>query len=114
MKFKSGRFSLRRIKDAMGDSGGMLISVDPETANLYGENGEIHAGYRIMCGSVYARSYQNQDWWMCTEIVEIKEVVEEGDERAALVKTASGQLYLVGDSEIVTRELIKRQKEMCL
>ena len=71
VRFKGGPFSLVRSRDDKGDSGQMLISIDPQTQEKVGANGEIWEGCWIRCGSVTARSYEAQDWWMCTPLLKI-------------------------------------------
>jgi hypothetical protein len=79
IKLKRGRYSLRRVRDGMGDSGHMLRALDPKTAEQVGENGDIAIGCAVQCGSIYARSYQHQDWWLTTPITEILEISDDKD-----------------------------------
>jgi len=71
VKVRGGRYSLIRNRDGSGDSGMMLISIDPETGKQKGENGEVHLGCCIQCGSPFARSMQWQDWWLTTPVKKI-------------------------------------------
>ena len=51
--------------------GPMLESINPET--LETTSGVIKVGCRIRCGSIYARTYASQDWWLTS-----KEAVADG------------------------------------
>jgi hypothetical protein len=63
------RYSLRRESDGAGDSGLM--------SRLLGENPpdtpRPTIGFGIAVGSPFARTYQMQDWWQTSQIVEILE-----------------------------------------
>jgi len=72
-----GRYSLTRVRDGAGDSGGMLRSINPATAKQHGENGEVTVGCRLRCGSVYARTMQDQDWWLTTPVTAILEKADD-------------------------------------
>lgn len=104
--FMSGRYRLYRLEDGAGDAGGMLLALDPETAKPVDENGVVLVGYPVMCGSHYARSFQWQDWWLCTAV---KEIVEQGEGWAKVI-TQSNREYLVGDSEAVSRKINEARK----
>lgn len=104
VSFKRGPYALRRIPDMMGDSGQMLNSIDPKTGLPVGENGDVIVGCRLQCGSTYARSYQFQDWWMCTVI---KKIVEQHD-GYAVVETESGNEYYVGETKKVTHAILQK------
>jgi hypothetical protein len=107
IKFTSGQYRLCRIADGMGDSGRMLLALNPQTGSPENtENGVIKVGERIICGSHYARSYQFQDWWCCTAVKKIKEVYGTGDNKCALIETETGKEYFVGDCEAVTERFI--------
>lgn len=80
VKLIGTNFSLRRENDGEGDSGPLLISYRlPKTKKEWrenslikqGKNGEIHLDCHIQCGSFYARTYNPQDYWMTTRVVEI-------------------------------------------
>ena len=101
--FTSGRYRLYRLADGAGDSGGILLSLDKETANPKGENGEVILGCPVMCGSHYARSFSSQDWWLCTAV---KEILETGHGWAK-VRTQSNRDYLVGDLDAVSQQIKK-------
>jgi hypothetical protein len=69
------RYSLRRLSDNAGDSGSLWVyrigkdnKVEQQTHK--GIN-NIEIGDVIQVGSVYARSYQSQDWWITTPITKI-------------------------------------------
>lgn len=68
------KYSLRRLSDGAGDSG-------PASTALWYEDGEVRfeqnarprVGVELQVGSIYARTYQYQDYWHCTKIMEIIE-----------------------------------------
>ena len=70
VKLKPGHYYMSREGDGAGDSGTMLRSLD-ETGKQVGENGELHLGCSIQCGSHFARTMQWQDWWLTTPILEL-------------------------------------------
>jgi hypothetical protein len=90
-----GRYSLSRTRDGAGDSGMMLESIDPTTAKRHGENGEVTVGCCLRCGSMYARTMQDQDWWLTTPVTAILEKAD--DNSWVKVRTRSSD-YLVKSS----------------
>ena len=85
VKLDGGKFRLAKEGDPKcGDSGPMLVSlkaIEKEDGlwelGQEGENGEIHLDCCIRCGSIYARSYQYQDWWQTSYVTEILEVADD-------------------------------------
>ena len=79
-----------RIRDRMGDSGGMSMALVPtydhDTGKVinveYIDNARPQVGYVMRVGSIYARSFSAQDWWQTTVITEILEdrINEDGSE----------------------------------
>ena len=81
-------YSLRRTRDGAGDSGPMSVTLLIEEAEgvrkiardsegLPIEGGPRPAvGHIIRVGSIYARTYQQQDYWQTTPITEILEETE--------------------------------------
>jgi len=67
--------SLRRLSDGAGDSGAMSVamrlSVSGDGWVVEGERPIV--GCVMKVGSISARSYSYQDWWMTTEVTEILE-----------------------------------------
>lgn len=83
VRLKPGKYGVWRIvpADHAGDSGPVLISRDPENDfKRKGEFGEIHVGCRIECGSITARSYSAQDFWLTSIVTEIVSVNEDHTE----------------------------------
>lgn len=74
-KLKSGPYRLYRHSDQSGDSGPVLLSFRLDDNNEIEKkpNGEIHVGFNIECGSITARSYSNQDYWLTTKVTKILE-----------------------------------------
>ena len=71
-------YSLRRIKDNVGDSGGMSLLLWEENEELkFEHDGKPRVGVCIRVGSIYARTMQWQDWWQTTFIEEILEEEED-------------------------------------
>lgn len=62
-----------------GDSGGMSLAIwyDAE-ANQYQieKDARPRVGVQMRVGSITARSYQDQDWWQTTDVLEILEESE--------------------------------------
>ena len=69
-------YHLSRERDGAGDSGPMLNAINPSGERV-GENGELHLGCSVQCGSFYARTMQWQDWWLTTPITEFLEISED-------------------------------------
>lgn len=80
VKLKGGVYSLSRIGDRAGDSGRMFRAIGPKGKQV-GKDGLIKVGCAVQCGTYFARSYENQDWWMTTPVTKILSV-----------KTISGDL----------------------
>lgn len=96
IKLKGSRFSLCRESDGSGDSGSMLHPVDWQTHKTVGETGEIIVGFSVKCGSVYARTMQNQDWWLTTPVKEILSFDEK--ENICVFITESKSIYVAKGS----------------
>ena len=92
LQLKEGHFSIVRSRDGAGDSGPKLRSINPNTLKSRGKNGQIFVGCCIECGSIIARSYQNQDFWLTTPVLEILDVNPEKTQ--ATIKTKNST-YLV-------------------
>lgn len=85
-----GRYKLVRERDGRGDSGSMLVAVDPVTGKETGRNGEIAVGYAVKCGSFFPSTF-GSDWWMTTAI---EEILEKSDTKVKF-KTVNGSIYTV-------------------
>lgn len=78
-------------KRGRGDSGGMSMALwfDDKKELQHEHNARPRVGVAMRVGSIYARSYQSQDWWQTTLIQEIvKDTPEE-----VIFKTQSGSEY---------------------
>ena len=73
IRMKAGRYRLVRERDGEGYSGHMLISIDPKTGDVVGKNGEVYIGCCIRCGTFYAGTFTDRDWWMTTPVTKILE-----------------------------------------
>jgi len=93
LKMKQGKYSIHRVRDDMGDAGPMLVAIDRYDGNKsMGEMGEIKVGYSVKCGSLFARSFSSQDYWLTTAVTEIYDVNE--DKTFARFKTGNSE-YIV-------------------
>jgi len=82
------RYSLVRERDGAGDSGPMLMPFDWSKRAEVGKNGTIQIGLGVKCGSIYGRTFSNQDWWLTTPVTEI---IEQGkDKDGSWVKFRTG------------------------
>lgn len=85
-------YSLRRTRDGAGDSGMMsqaLVRDDDGGIKSVGSEPVVGAAMRV--GSITARSYSSQDWWMTTPITEIISDVTTDDGRTVTFKTGNSE-----------------------
>ena len=80
---------LVRVRDGMGDSGSCVQAIDRNTGKVVGNKPMI--GFALSVGSLTARSYSSQDYWLTTHIKEFLEV----DEKKGYIKflTENGSTY---------------------
>ncbi len=66
---------LRRVSDGAGDSGASseIIHWNKDGTVKSIKQGRPELGASVRVGSVTARTYSHQDWWMTTEVTEILE-----------------------------------------
>jgi len=66
-------YSLSRVGDLRGDSGGMSQAIkwkeDGTVDEIVSDRPTLGCSMRV--GSITARSYSDQDWWLTTEVTEI-------------------------------------------
>lgn len=81
VKLNPGKYSLIRQRDGAGDAGPVLICYKIENGQMVDrqENGVLKVGYNVECGSITARTYSAQDYWLTTEITEFIDVDPEGN-----------------------------------
>jgi len=83
--------TLKRLSDGMGDSGARSQAIkwndDGTVKSIVGDRPMV--GCSMLVGSITARSYSYQDYWLTTVITEI---VEDTGDRV-LFKTKSGNTY---------------------
>ena len=74
-------FHLRRISDGAGDSGGSshALGFNEDNTKVESKGFSPVVGCWMKVGSVTARSYSRQDWWMTTPITEIIEEIKNED-----------------------------------
>lgn len=70
------RYSLRRVSDGAGDDGPLSAILKVEDNKVVSKQGRPEVGYWMQVGSIYARTYQMQDYWQTTEITEITKDTE--------------------------------------
>lgn len=70
-------YNLKRESDGAGDSGGMSLALwlDGDEV-MHEDNARPRVGVAMRVGSVYARTYNAQDWWQTSLITEIIEESE--------------------------------------
>ena len=86
-------FNLWRVTDKIGDIGGSSEAIS------WNDDGTFKAvvdykptlGCSMRVGSITARSYSNQDWWMTTEITEILEEIKNDDTHYMRFKTRNSE-----------------------
>lgn len=66
-------YSLRRTRDGAGDSGGMSNALEIIDGKVQVTGSRPKIGAAIQVGSLTARSYSAQDWWLTSKITEILE-----------------------------------------
>jgi len=105
-KLKGSKFSVTRESDGQGDSGPLfravrwpegVLSATIDQLERVGETGEIIVGCCMYCGSITARSYSAQDWWLTSPVTEILETGETDKGSWAKVKTGNS-VYMVKGS----------------
>jgi len=79
VKLNGKRYSLRRESDGRGDSGMMLNAICPKEFKAV-DKGVIKVGYAVQCGSPFARTMDNQDWWCTTPVSKILSVNDDKTE----------------------------------
>ena len=66
------RYSLRRTRDGAGDQGNMSKALWLEDGSLRTEqNARPRVGVAMRVGTIFARTFGDQDWWQTTLIEEI-------------------------------------------
>jgi len=86
-------FHLRRVSDGAGDSGGSSQAIEWNDNKTFKKvKGYIPTlGCSMKVGSVTARSYHNQDWWMTTPVTEILEEIKNDDVFYIRFKTGNSE-----------------------
>jgi hypothetical protein len=70
-------YKLRRERDGAGDSGEFSTAVWVEENEVkFAHDARPVVGVVMRVGSLYARSFQYQDWWQTTRVEEILEESE--------------------------------------
>lgn len=90
---KAHHYSLERERDGVGDSGMWLEAFDWDNQTAEHEQGVLEIGKGCRCGSHYARTMQQQDWWLTTPIAEFLEISE--DQTEIKFRTENGSVYTV-------------------
>lgn len=106
--------NLRRISDGKGDSGSRVDAIEwNENGTFKSVKGHIPiVGCSLMVGSVTARSYSNQDYWLTTVVTEILDYIEFDDESKFYLFKTSNSIYELydcyGDNLKIAREKNKQ------
>ena len=70
-------YNLRRESDGAGDSGSQSLGVWLEGEEIkYAHNARPRVGIALQVGSLYARTYTEQDYWQTSLITDILEESE--------------------------------------
>lgn len=87
--------NLRRISDGKGDSGSRVDAIEwNENGTFKSVKGHIPiVGCSLMVGSVTARSYSSQDYWLTTVVTEIIDYMEFDDESKFYLFKTSNSIY---------------------
>lgn len=85
--------NLRRIRDGRGDSGARSEAI---AWNKDGSFKEVVSDYptigcSMLVGSINARSYSDQDYWLTTPVTEILEEIENDDSKYVRFKTGNSE-----------------------
>lgn len=74
-------FHLRRVSDGSGDSGSRSESISwTSKGGFKNIDGHIpKVGNSMLIGSITARSYTHQDYWLTTPVIEILEEIKNDD-----------------------------------
>jgi hypothetical protein len=77
----------------MGDSGTMSLALWPGPGDQVDHEHDAYprVGVAMRVGSLYSRSYSNQDWWQTTLITEILEERETENGRYVRFKTGNSE-----------------------
>lgn len=84
-------YSLYREGDNAGDSGQLSRRLWPDGHE--DKDPTPIVGASLMVGSMYARTYELQDYWVTTPVTEIVLVYENDGETEIIFKTRSGSVY---------------------
>ena len=95
-------YSLYRISDGEGDSGGMSLAqipvFDQDTGKMVSveqiHNARPQLGASMRVGSIAGRTFAAQDWWQTTLITEIlEELTQEDGTEYVRFKTKTNSIY---------------------
>ena len=88
---------LRRTTDGAGDEGSMMLAIGYNSKTGYPEQIPTKKpiiGYKLMVGSVTARTYSDQDWWLTSFVTEIFEEKPDGNRMYYRFKTNNSEYEL--------------------
>lgn len=86
-------FNLRRVPDGKGDAGGSSQAIAWNDDGTFKEvvDHKPTIGCSMKVGSVTARSYSNQDYWLTTDVTEILEEIKNDDTHYIRFKTGNSE-----------------------
>jgi hypothetical protein len=85
--------TIRRIKDGKGDQGARSEAIKWNEDGTFKEviDSKPTIGCSMLVGSVTARSYSKQDYWLTTEVTEILEEIKNDDTFYIRFKTRNSE-----------------------
>ena len=86
-------FHLRRTRDGAGDSGPRSQAIEWNKDGTFNKvlDYKPRLGCSMLIGSLAARSYSNQDYWLTTPITEIIEEINSDDVHYIKFKTGNSE-----------------------
>jgi hypothetical protein len=86
-------FYLRRTRDGAGDSGARSEAIAWRDDNRFDKVVDYKptVGYSMLVGSLSARSYSFQDYWLTTVVTEILEEINSDDVHYIKFKTGNSE-----------------------
>ena len=86
-------FHLRRTRDGAGETGGRSQAIEWNEDGTFKKVVDYKptVGYSMLVGSVSARSYSDQDYWLTTTVTEILEEINSDDVHYVRFKTGNSE-----------------------
>jgi hypothetical protein len=86
-------FHLRRTRDGAGETGGRSQAIEWNEDGTFKKVVDYKptVGYSMLVGSVSARSYSDQDYWLTTVVTDILEEINSDDVHYIKFKTGNSE-----------------------